>query len=308
MAESSQVLEAIERIPQITTPAEKVHAEELGGLTNQVYRIVHNDGEHLLRIPGAGTEEYIDRTVEAHNTRQAAAAGVGAEVIYFDETDGLMLCEYLADHRTMSPQAFRADNAAVARAGEALQRMHGSGTQFKFRFELFSMIDQYLEVLRRKGCPIPDGYHEVVAEAEAVRRALEQNPQELAPCHNDPLCENFLDSGSRIRVVDWEYSGMNEPLWDVGDLSVEAGLSDEQDLELLSAWAGGSYRDSDLGRMKIYKAMCDLLWTLWGLVQYINDNPAEDFWAYASERFERCKALMSTPEFSVYVKAVAAGV
>jgi thiamine kinase-like enzyme len=144
----------------------------------------------------------------------------------------------------------------------------------------------------------------VVESAQPVRAALDRNPAQLAPCHCDPLCENFLDTGERMWIVDWEYSGMNDPLWDLGDLSVEAGFSAEQDRELMWAYYDGDPGQAAIGRMVVYKALCDLLWTLWGLIQHSDGNPAEDFWAYSTGRFERCKALMSTPDFSSHVAAI----
>jgi thiamine kinase-like enzyme len=140
-----------------------------------------------------------------------------------------------------------------------------------------------------------------------VRAALQQNPAKLAPCHCDPLCENFLDNGERMWIVDWEYSGMNDPLWDLGDLSVEAGFSPAQDGEMMRAYCGRDPLPAEHGRMVIYKAMCDLLWTLWGLIQHSDGNPAEDFWTYAIDRFERCQKLMNSPEFSGHVEAVRVG-
>ena len=105
-------------------------------------------------------------------------------------------------------------------------------------------------------------------------------------------------------IVDWEYSGMNDPLWDLGNLSVEAGMSDIQDLELLQAYFGRHPTDQETARMIIYKAMCDLLWTLWGLIQHADKNPAEDFWAYATTRFARCKELMQHSSFQDHLKAI----
>jgi thiamine kinase-like enzyme len=105
-------------------------------------------------------------------------------------------------------------------------------------------------------------------------------------------------------IVDWEYSGMNDPLWDLGDLSVEAGFDADQDMELLRAYFGRDPSPAELGRMVVYKAMCDLLWTLWGLIQHADGNPAEDFWAYATGRFARCRALMETPAFSHHLAAL----
>ena len=144
----------------------------------------------------------------------------------------------------------------------------------------------------------------MVREAETIREVLSKNPAPLVPCHCDPLCENFLDDGTRMWIVDWEYSGMNDPMWDLGDLSVEGDFSDEQDIELLSAYFGGEPVASDYARMVIYKAMCDLLWTLWGLIQHANKNPADDFEVYAMKRFDRCKRLMRTKEFAGHVKNI----
>ena len=108
-------------------------------------------------------------------------------------------------------------------------------------------------------------------------------------------------------IVDWEYSGNNDPMWDLGDLSVEGGFDAEMDRRLLGAYFSDTPSVFDVGRMVIYKAMCDLLWTLWGLIQHANKNPADDFWTYAVNRFERCKRLMSSPEFPGHLAAVTKG-
>ena len=152
--------------------------------------------------------------------------------------------------------------------------------------------------------PLPEGYHAAVAEAEAVRAALDAHPAPLAPCHCDPLCENFLDTGERMWIVDWEYSGMNDPLWDLGDLSVEASSGRSRTTSCSRPISAGPPRRRR-GRMVAYKAMCDLLWTLWGLIQHANGNPADDFWAYAINRFDRCRRLMASEGFAAHLAAVA---
>jgi thiamine kinase-like enzyme len=278
-------------------------AVRLGGLTNRVYRV----GDLCVRLPGAGTEEYIDRGNEAAAARAAAAAGVAPEVLLADPATGVMVTRLVPDAHTMTPEGFRTRPGAPARAGRAFAQLHRSGQVFPFRFELFGMIDDYLRVLAGKDVALPEGYHGVVAEAGAVRAALGAHPLPLAPCHCDPLCENFLDTGARMWIVDWEYSGMNDPMWDLGDLSVEGGFSPAQDEEMLAAYFAGPVGAADRGRMVIYKAMCDLLWTLWGLIQLANANPADDFRAYAETRFARCRALMADPAFAGHLAAVRAG-
>jgi thiamine kinase-like enzyme len=303
-----KIVAALARIPVFDGIArETVTCERLGGLTNLVYKLEAGDTRYLLRIAGEGTEDYIDRAVEGHNARVAAEAGVSAQVLFFDTGEGLMLARYLDGCVTMSPELFKTRAGAPARAAAVLKRMHTCGQEFRFRFELFSMIDEYLGLLAKLEAPLPDGYHEVVKEAQAVRRALDANPTALAPCHCDPLAENFLDDGQRMWVVDWEYSGMNDPIWDLGDVSVEAGFDEAQDREMMQAYCGGTTPPAVYGRMVIYKAMCDLLWTLWGLIQFANKNPVDDFWAYSINRFERCKRLMGADGFGVHLDAIGSG-
>ncbi len=279
----------------------------LGGMTNLVHRVKAPQGDVIVRIPGEGTEEYIDRAVEITNANAAYRAGVSPEVLWADAKSGVMISRTIDGITTMTPAMFKNRAGSPFRAGVALAKLHRSNETFDFRFELFAMIDDYLKVLSTKDVELPEGYNDIVKAAEPVKEALAANPVKLAPCHCDPLCENFLDDGDLMWIVDWEYSGMNDPLWDVGDLSVEAGMNDAQDADLLKGYFGREPTAAEKGRVVIYKAMCDLLWTLWGLIQHADNNPAEDFWAYSVERFERCKTLMQSPDFKDHVQAVGTG-
>ncbi len=278
--------------------------QRLGGLTNRVWRL----GAHVLRIPGEGTEAYIDRANEAVAAREAARAGISPEVLFVDPGRGLMVTRFIDGTVTMTPEGFATRPGAPARAGQVFHRLHRSGARFPFRFELFAMIDDYLGHLAGKDVALPDGYHDVVAEAGgAVRQVLAAAAVEPVACHCDPLCENFLDDGNRMWIVDWEYSGMNDPMWDLGDLAVEGRFGPAQEEEMLTAYFGGEAPAAERGRMVIHKAMCDLLWTLWGLLQLANANPADDFRAYADTRFARCKALMAEADFARHLRAAAKG-
>ena len=300
MPDTAEIATLIRQFPGLA--AFEGAPERMGGLTNRVYRI----GDCVLRLPGKGTEEYIDRANEAAAAKAAAQAGVSPEVIHADAASGLMITRFIPGAATMSPAAFKSRTGSPARAGRAFAKLHASGAAFPARFELFAMIDDYLGLLSGKDVALPLGYHDVLAEAEAVRTALAARPSPLAPCHCDPLCENFLDTGTRMWIVDWEYSGMNDPMWDLGDLSVEAGFDAGQEAEMMQAYFGQVPRSADQGRMVIYKAMCDLLWTLWGLIQLANANPADDFRAYADTRFARCKALMASADFPRHLAAITA--
>ena len=287
-----------------TIKTEDCKITRLGGMTNLVHLVETRDSKIIVRIPGEGTENYINRATELTNATAAWRAGISAEIIWADVKTGVMISRAIDGVETMTPDLFRTRSGSAARAGKAFAKLHNSGETFDFRFELFTMIEDYLKVLSTKDVELPDGYHDIVKAANPVKEVLEATPMPLVPCHCDPLCENFLDDGKNMWIVDWEYSGMNDPLWDLGDLSVEAGMNDIQEAELLSAYFGVEPTVAQKGRVVIYKAMCDLLWTLWGLIQLADGNSADDFWVYATERFERCKALMQKTDFDEHVAAV----
>ncbi len=185
MTMDQDVLAALQRIPLLAAVApESLAVERLGGLTNRNYKITTPAiaAGYVLRIPGEKTGDYINRAVEAHNAKAAAAAGVNAEVLFFDAGDGLMLCRFLEGCVTMSPELFQTRPGAPARAARALRQMHRSGQSFDFRFELFSMIDDYLKLLAKLGAELPEGYHDVVDEAGKVRA----RPSTAIPCRSRP--------------------------------------------------------------------------------------------------------------------------
>jgi len=302
---ASRLADALARIPLLAN-IDPATITRLAGLTNINY-LVNTDSERLvLRVPGEGTGEYIDRRIEEIAARSAAAAGVNAEILFFDATDGLMVTRFVEGAATMTPERFR-DLGAVERAGRAFQRLHTTATPFSTDFQLFSMIDDFKRLLAEKGAALPDGYAAAEAQADATRRALDATVRPLVPSHCDPLCENFLDTGEGMVLIDYEYSGNNDPMWDLGDLSVEGLFGPEQDAALLHAYFGGEPPAHEVARMVAYKAMCDLLWTLWGVLQHVNGNPAEDFWAYAIGRFERCRTLMATTQYAAHLGCITAG-
>jgi thiamine kinase-like enzyme len=305
MSEREEIKRVLAAIPGLAVTTD-VGIERIGGLTNRNYKITLGDQRYVLRLAGVGTSEYIDRAAEAHNARIAAAAGVNAPVLHLDVGDGTMLARYIDDALTMSEAAFK-DLARVERAAHAFRRMHRHPEGFSGRFDVFAQIDAYLALLRRNEARIPEGYEALQREADAARAVLTDQPAALAPCHNDPLAENFLDAPGGMYLVDWEYAGMNDPMWDLGDLSVEAGFGPEQDEALLHAYFDGPPPAEQQGRMVLAKGLCDLVWTLWGLLQVMNDNPAEDFWAYSLNRFERCRRLLASDAFARAVAAVRAG-
>jgi thiamine kinase-like enzyme len=278
-----------------------------GGLTNVSYKVTTGGAAYVLRLAGDGTAEYIDRKAEEHNARVAAEVGVNADVVYFDATDGTMVTRFVEGISMNAGDGFGRDSGAPVRVARALKRVHSLGRVFRSRFDVFAAIDGYLDLLRGWRMPLPEDYYEVGQRARAVRLALEASPTALVPCHNDPWPGNLLDADGRIYLIDWEYSGMNDPMWDLADLSVEAEFGLEQDRAMMQTYHGTGLSPALYSRLEVYKAMSDLHWSVWGVVQRAKGNPAEDFWSYGLERLGRSKTRMSGADFGRHLSVVRTG-
>ncbi len=299
------VYAALARVPLFgDVQREVVKLDRLGGaLTNTCYKVTTGNSAYVLRLAGEDTSDFIDRTAEEHNARVAAGAGVNAEVVYFDARDGTMVTRFIEGVSMNAGNGFGSDPGAPVRAARALGRVHRLGRVFRSRFDAFDAIDGYLDLLRGQWAP-PEGYHEVGRKARVVRRALKASPATLVPCHNDPWPGNLLDADGRLYLIDWEYSGMNDPVWDLADLSVEAGFGPRQDRAMMEAYHAAVPSPAHYARLEVYKAMSDLHWSIWGFVQHAKGNPTEDFWSYGLERLARARARMVSADFSRYLSMV----
>ena len=219
-------LGSIRGFEQLT--AENTRIERLGGLTNRNYLLDTGKDRFVLRLAGEGTSDYIDRKTELHNASIATQAGVNADILHFDVDTGTMICRYIENSATMDIERFK-DLEALKRTGLAFRQLHDCGQKFSGQFELFDQIDQYLAVLNKLDAELPDGYEAVQKDAEQVREALGAHDLPNTPCHCDPMVENCIDDGEKMFIIDFEYAGNNDPMWDLGDLSVEGHFNDEQD-------------------------------------------------------------------------------
>lgn len=303
-----RVYAALARVPMFEgVRREAIELSPLGSLTNSTYKVTMDGVAYALRLPGKDTADYIDRTAEEHNARAATAAGVNAGILYLDARNGTMLSEFI-EGMAMNEEKFGRGPYMPVRAALTLRRVHRLGPVFKTRFDVFALLENYRKILRGLRMLVPvAGDSAVRRGAKAIRRALEASPANLVPCHNDPWPGNFVDAGERLYLIDWEFSGMNDPMWDLADLSVEAGFDTEQDRTMMEAYHGGPVPPAHDSRLELYKVMSDLLWAFWGFVQVANDNPRDDFPSYARNRFERCEARMSGLDFRHHLDAVRGG-
>jgi thiamine kinase-like enzyme len=300
-AEARRALAAIPGFARDTALSARL--TRLQGLTNRVYKVEAAGQRSCLRIPGLGTAALIDRSAEAANARAAAATGIAPEIFHFG-ADGVMLTRFIDDAETLSPERFRDDAGAVERAASALRHLHDEAKDFTRSFEVFSVIETYVDLLSRRSVQPPSNARILLDVGAEIRQALAANPVAPKPCHCDPTGGNLLDTGAKIWVVDWEYSAMNDPMWDLAYLALEGGLDEERGRALLAAYFGREPAPAEAGRMALYKPVADLLSGLWALIQHTDRNPAADFLADAQTRFERGAQFADSPSFARQLETV----
>lgn len=262
--------------------------ERMGGLTNRTYKVTLTNGrEYIIRIPGEGTEEMIVREDEKISTTLACDLGIDAKMLYFGE-DGAKVTECIPDAITMNAQTMK-ESANIKRAAEIFYKLHNSDADTGVPFEVFDMAAGYEKIIEAKNVPMYDDYPAVKDTVMKIKSEVDRLCKiKKVPCHNDPLCENWVISGEgKMYLIDWEYAGMNDGMWDLADLSIEASYSREHDEELLHSYFGRRPDDLDWKRFLANKIYVDYLWTLWAKTRVPYDGqPMED---WATERYSRLK-------------------
>ncbi len=281
-----------------------ISAPIAAGLTNRNFRVEVDGVPHFLRIPSTGTDLLaVDRGNEVHNTRAAAEAGVGARVLHHLPGWDVIVLEWF-DARTMSNAAFQAAGEP-SRIAEALHRLH-AGPRFRDDFDMVALTGRYLGVIDERGIPVPDGYREHLGAVPRIDAALRAHPLPTVPCHNDLLAENYLDDGQRLWIVDYEYSGNNDPTFELGNTAQELELDDARLRELVAAYFGVA-TPALLARCRLQMIMSDVGWTLWAAIQARISQIDYDFWGWAVDRWTRAQAMIDGPDFEGWLAETAAG-
>ena len=265
-----------------------------GGLTNTNYKVTSPAGRFVVRISGKDTSLLaIDRENEVHNTIAAAETGVGPPFVAAVPQHGALVLGYL-DGDVMDAEKLRGGDRLVAVA-EACRRLH-SGRRFLRDFDMFEIQPRYLAIVRERGFRLPDRYEELEPQIRELERAIRRLPEETVPCNNDLLAENLIDVGGEMRLIDYEYSGNNEPSFELGNVWSESNLSLDQLEELVGAYWGRPLR-SKVARARLWGLMAKYGWTLWGSIQVGISELDFDFWGWAMERYERVLEELDGPEF-----------
>lgn len=287
-------LAVLARVPSLAGTPRQVSVLS-GGLTNQNFKVTTPAGVFVARVLSDGGELLgIDREHEYRNSVIAAAAGVGAPVIEFRPDDRLLVLGFI-EGRTLT-NADVAEPVTLARIARACATLHQAG-RFAGDFDMFTVQASYYATATAAGMAIPAGYDDLMPAFDAARRALAVRAEGTVPCNNDLLAANFIDDGERIWLIDYEYSGNNDPCFELGNIAGECCLDADALAALVTAYYGRPRR-SRIARAQLFTMVSRYGWTLWGAIQHATSRLDFDFWSWAMERFEAAAVGFTSPEFN----------
>ena len=271
-----------EQLAERVWPGQRVSIEPLGGgITNRNFKVDTGGEEFVLRIGGKDTELLgIDRTAEYAASRVAAELGLAPEVVAFIEPEGFLVTRYVGG---------AVGKVDVGLVGAALRRLH-DGPSLPGRFDSFRVVEAYRDIAAEHGVPVPAAYAGAKDLADRIERR--RAGALLRPCHNDLLSANFIEGGDRLWLVDWEYAGMGDPFFDLGNFSVNNDLDEDGENALLAA-----YGSDDGDALALMRFMSDFREAMWGVVQLGISELDFDFEAYAEEHFERLARTAAEQRF-----------
>lgn len=263
-----------------------------GGLTNQNLAIDTPSGKVVARISTNETSMLaIDREAEYQNSKLAAEVGIGAEVLGYLPGEGLLVISFI------NGKTFTAEDVAqnLARIAKSCRKLH-SAKKFVSEFNMLDIQPRYLRTVQENGYRIPSRYENYSTHVAQIRSALSVLDEGTVPCNNDLLPANFIDDGNQVWLIDYEYSGNNDPCFELGNICSEAGLGLDA-LEFLVSEYYGEKRPEKFARAWLLSLMAKYGWTMWASIQNSISELDFDFWEWGMEKYDRAEADFNSPLF-----------
>ena len=297
-----EVAEAVARLSALLGPREGAVLPLEGGITKRNFRVNFGGTDYVVRLPGKNTELLgIDREAERLATKKAADLRLGPRVAaMLDQPACLVTC--FVESREVTAAELR-EPRYIDEVGEALRGFHRSGLELPTDFYVSEIVSDYAEVSKSRGGTLPEGFQHARDYARKVVKAVRKNADhQPLPCHNDLLTANFLHDGERMVIVDWEYAGMGDPFFDLGNFSVNNELSDADEDRLLEAYFGEPATPRRRAALKLFRFMSDFREAMWGVVQTSVSELDFDFDGYADKHFRRMAETTEDERFRGWLK------
>jgi len=272
-----------------------------GGLTNSNFKIVVNGSSFFISISGRDSQLLgIDWYNKLYNNKICGEAGLSPKVVQGFPLQGALVLKFL-----MVPMCSVESLQYLGvqrRLVQTVKVLH-CGARFWQDFDMFCLIKFYMETIKNRGFVLPVGYADYKEQIWKMGESLAPYREKLVPCHNDFVPENLMDDGNRVFLLDFDYSGNNDPCFDLGSISIEAGYDDTQIRELAIAYYGLASEDI-IARIHLHSIMADIGWSLWSEIQMEISDIDFDFKEYGLLRWNRVVETMESSNFDSWLRNV----
>lgn len=257
-----------------------------GGMTNLNYMVTIDSNRYVVRVAGKGTEEMINRAEEKENLKLAAKLGINPELCYFNRETGLKITRKVENSQTMTVEIAK-QKESMEKIAEIFRTLHFSKEEMGNRFNLFELMERYERLALETGATFYGEFEEVKKRVQSLKQHYELLNIRETPSHIDPTYSNFIfDEEGKFYLIDWEYSGMFDPMWDIAAFSLETEFLTEEEACFVETYLQRAPSLVEQERILLHKIFQDFLWSLWTLFK---EGKGDDFGAYGKERFERAQ-------------------
>jgi thiamine kinase-like enzyme len=272
-----------------------------GGLTNRNVKVSTPEGVYVARLSSPESELLaIDRANEHANSVAAAASGAAPDVIGYAPEVSVLVVRFIDGRTWTNDDILAPENSA--RIAESCRRLH-AGPRFVNDFDMLSLQPHYLSIVQERALRLPDRYLDFASHRAAIAEALSARPVATVPCNNDLLAANFIDDGHKVWLIDYEYSGNNDPFFEIGNIWSEAAGTPDDLARLVTAYAGRTSA-ALVARARLWGLMSKYGWMLWASIQEGTSLLDFDFWSWGMEKYERAEAEFDGPDFGRLLEEV----
>ncbi|HNK63534.1 MAG TPA: choline/ethanolamine kinase family protein [Anaerolineales bacterium] len=296
---------AIAKVPFLAESKNVKKIPLSGGITNLNFKIEADGRSYVIRLAGEGTDQLgIKRDVEFAANKAAGELGIAPEVVYFIEPEGYIVTRFVTGKRIMPEDIVKPDY--LMRIAQKLRLFHRNAPKLKGNFNVFRRVEMLTKTAKGKGAHFPEDWDFIMKKMREAEKALLKDPYIPTPCHNDLLNLNWLDEEvagdiGEIRLLDWEYAGMGDIFFDLGNFSHHHRLNEEQIRIFLTSYFG-AFTAKHYARLRIMWAMSELHEAMWGTTQTVISKLEEDFQGYANLWFGRYRMHVTDFRWEQWLK------
>jgi thiamine kinase-like enzyme len=297
-----ELTEVVARLSAILGKREGSVVQLEGGITNRNFRVNFGGTDYVVRLPGKKANALgIDREAERMATKAASELGIAPKVAAMTEDPPCLVTLFVPGHR-VSAEELRQPKLLDSVAGD-LRGFHDSGTKLPSTFDTLELAESYTRIAAEHGIEPPATYEDAHRRATEIRKAVARSLDHApVPCHNDLLTANFILDGERVQLIDWEYAGMGDRWFDLGNFAVNNELADEHEERLLTTYFGDPPDARRRATLKLFRFMSDLREAMWGVVQSGLSELDFDFAGYGARHFERLERVAADPRFDDWLQ------